>query len=143
MVRSVTRRSIKTAGLTLIACALAVPGALGSTGRAKPVKERIDGARAVVVAKAHAVEPEWRQTSRGDRLIVSRVLLDVEETIKGAHADVRWLEVEGGTLDGVTLHVSDLPAVAAGDRAVFFLDGTSSAHTPHLRGQGILKLDDR
>ena len=67
--------------------------------------------------------------------------LEVEETLKGTPSDVRWLELEGGTLDGVTLHVSDMPSMQSGERAVFFLDGGPTAHKPHLRGQGVLKLD--
>jgi hypothetical protein len=39
--------------------------------------------------------------------------------------------------------VSDLPSLDVGERAVFFLDETASGgHRPHLRGLGILKLDD-
>jgi hypothetical protein len=105
------------------------------------VKERVRGASAVVVARARTVAPEWRQNSHGDQLIVSRVELEVEETLKGTPSDVRWLELEGGTLDGVTLHVSDMPSMQSGERAVFFLDGGPTAHKPHLRGQGVLKLD--
>jgi hypothetical protein len=53
------------------------------------------------------------------------------------------MDLEGGTLDGFTLRVSDLPAIQPGERAVFFLDQNESGiTTPHLRGQGILKLDD-
>jgi len=39
--------------------------------------------------------------------------------------------------------VSDLPSLAPGEQAVFFLDrtATSSEFIPHLRGLGILKLD--
>jgi hypothetical protein len=52
------------------------------------------------------------------------------------------MDLEGGTLGGVTLRVSDLPEVKPGERAVFFLDeADNGVATPHLRGQGILKLE--
>lgn len=82
------------------------------------------------------------ENTYGDRLIVSRVLLDVEETLRGSvTGNALWMDLEGGTVDGITLRVSDLPELKAGERAVFFLDqGVNGVATPHLRGQGILKL---
>jgi len=53
-----------------------------------------------------------------------------------------WLDLEGGTLGGLTLRVSSLPELKPGERAVFFLDSlTTGSHVPHGRGLGILKLD--
>jgi hypothetical protein len=111
--------------------------------RAATLRERVSGADEVVVARARTVSPTWRSNAFGDRLIVSRVLLDVEESLKGEAHETLWLEVEGGTLDGLTLRVSDVPQVRPDDRAVFFLDKTeSSVHSLHLRGQGMLMLDE-
>jgi len=114
-----------------------------SNGRIATLDERIAGAQRVVVASARSVDARWRENSYGDRLIVSRVLLDVEETLKGsATTNAIWMDLEGGTLDGFTLRVSDLPDLRPGERAVFFLDqGENGVAMPHLRGQGILKLD--
>jgi hypothetical protein len=40
------------------------------------------------------------------------------------------------------MHVSSLPDVNLGDRAVFFLEKTPDGkNVPHLKGLGILKLD--
>jgi len=115
-----------------------------SGGHIATLDERIDGSQKVVVAKARNVNASWRENTFGDRVIVSRVLLDVEETLKGpATSNAIWMDVEGGTLDGFTLRVSDLPSIEPGSRAVFFLDqNDSGVTTPHLRGQGILTLDD-
>ena len=50
----------------------------------------------------------------------------------------------GRNPDGLTLRVSSLPLIQGGERAVFFLDrGAGSGHVPHLRGQGILFLDEQ
>jgi len=54
----------------------------------------------------------------------------------------RLLDVEGGTLSGITLHVSSVPDVKPGERAVLFLDENGSmVDAPHNKGLGILKLD--
>src|SRR5262249_49399808 len=75
-------------------------------------------------------------------LIVSRVLLRVEETLKGSPQSTLALDVEGGTLDGITLRVSSEPLMTPGERAVFMLDQPQSGIAKsHLRGLGILKLD--
>ncbi len=106
------------------------------------VSERIKGAQRVVVAKAVKVTPEWRTNEHGDKLIVSQVALEVEETFKGAPTNSMSVDLEGGTLDGFTLQVSSQPSLRAGERAVFMLDATpSGSHVPHLKGMGVLKLD--
>ena len=133
------------AALGLFACLVAGAGVgVASTGRFATLDERIAGAQKVVVASARSVDASWRENTFGDRLIVSRVLLNVEETLKGTPSNSPvWMDMEGGTLDGMTLRVSDLPELQPGERAVFFLDqGENGISTPHLRGQGILKLDN-
>jgi hypothetical protein len=115
-----------------------------STAPGNPVDitERARGAHRVVVATASNVSPHWQTNSFGDQLIVSQVGLQVQETIKGAPASFVWLDLEGGTIGDLTLHVSDLPDLKPGERGVFFLDETpNGSHVPHLRGLGILKLD--
>jgi len=95
----------------------------------------------VVVASVDDVTATYESNAFGDRLIVSHARLRVEEALKGP-ADPMTLDYEGGTVDGVTLHVSSLPALARGERAVFFVArGARGEFTPHLRGQGIVKLD--
>jgi hypothetical protein len=118
--------------------------ASASSGPFASLDERIDGSQKVIVASARSVNAAWRENTYGDRIIVSRVLLDVEETLKGpAASNAIWMDLEGGTVDGFTLRVSDLPTLQPGERAVFFLDQDDSGDMkPHLRGQGILKLDD-
>ena len=130
--------------LALVACLGAgTVHTAASSGHIATLDERIEGSQKVVIASARSVSARWRENTYGDRLIVSRVLLDVEETVKGpATSNAIWMDLEGGTLDGFTLRVSDLPTVEPGERAVFFLDqNEDGTTTPHLRGQGILKLD--
>jgi hypothetical protein len=128
--------------LALVACVTTSVVVSASGGRIATLDERIAGSQKVVVASARSVEANWRETTYGDRLIVSRVLLDVEETLRGSvTGNAIWMDLEGGTVDGITLRVSDLPDLKPGERAVFFLDqAANGVATPHLRGQGILKL---
>ena len=64
------------------------------------------------------------------------------EVYKGTGDSSLVMEVPGGSVDGVTLRVSGQPVVNEGERAVFFLDAEEAGtHKPHLRGQGVLKLD--
>ena len=57
----------------------------------------------------------------------------------GADVDV---EVEGGTIGTLTLRVSDQVSFAPGERATFFVRrNRRGKFVPHLRGQGLLKLD--
>jgi hypothetical protein len=125
--------------LTLF-CGHDVVGA--ANGRAVTLAERIKGAQSVVVATATDVRPRWDINAAGDQRIISRVSLNVEETMKGTPFPSRQLDLEGGTINGVTLHVSSVPELKRGDRAVLFLDGSEpTVDIPHLKGLGILKLD--
>jgi hypothetical protein len=115
-----------------------------ASAQSASLEARIAGAERVVVATAVSVDARWEENAHGDRLIVSRFLLEVSETLKGGAARAVWLDLEGGTLDGLTLRVSSLPRLQPGERAVFFLEpGPGEAFEPYLRGQGILRLDDR
>jgi hypothetical protein len=136
----VCRRTLAAAVFSCVFASVA----LASEGRAVPLDERIRGAGAVVVATPSSVSATWRENAFGDKLIVSRFSLHVEETLKGTPASDVAFDLEGGTLDGFTLRVSSLPTLTPGERAVFFLDRMSDGtFQPHLRGQGILKLDDQ
>ena len=131
-------------GVAALAIVVGIGSATAGQRAATPsVSDRIEGAERVVVARARSVNARWQQNSHGDRLIVSRVMLQVEETLKGSAEQTLVMDVAGGTLDGVTLRVSGLPLMTAGDRAVFFLDDIDPAlHTPHRQGDPILQLDD-
>ena len=107
-----------------------------------PLAERARGAERVVVGRVTSVNPMWQTNEFGDRLIVSVVSVTVDETLKGPSQAAVDVEVEGGTIGELTLHVSDLESFTPGDRAVFYLRRSPrGAFVPHLRSQGLLKLD--
>src|SRR4051794_40639076 len=121
--------------------ALIASGVTAAAQRLATIEERAAGAERVVVASVDDVTATYEKNAFGDRLIVSHARLRIEEALKGP-ADAMTLDYDGGTVDGVTLHVSSLPALERGERAVFFVTrGANGELTPHLRGQGIVKLD--
>jgi hypothetical protein len=107
-----------------------------------PLSDRARDAERVVVGRVRSVNPVWRVNEYGDRLIVSVLTLAVEETMKGPAQQTLDVEVEGGKIGTLTLRVSDEDSFAIGDRAVFYLKRNAAGQlVPHLRGQGLLKLD--
>lgn len=133
---------VRVAAALIAVCAMSTP--VWAAHKPETIPNRITGSARVVVAHAKAVTPRWDTNKWGDRIIVSRVVLEVEETLKGAPARELAMDLDGGSLDGLTLRVSDLQSLEPGDRGVFFLDDVDGGATfaPHLRGQGILELDD-
>lgn len=130
---------------TLLAVAVicGTAGVFAQSDAPTDVPARARGAQRVVVGHVLDVHSQFQTNRFGDRLIVSNVLVEVSETLKGAAAPVLQLSVEGGTVGDLTLKVSDMPALNSGDRAVFFLDpdGGTGMHIPHDRGHGVLKLN--
>lgn len=107
------------------------------------IPDRVRGAERVVVAQVVDLTARFETNEFGDQLIVSRVKLTVEESLKGHAEPSVEIDVLGGTVGDLTLEVSSLPKLNPGERAVFFLarDQHTGRLIPHLRGQGILKLD--
>jgi hypothetical protein len=134
-------RVVRLAVATAIGLACAIP-AVAQEGPPVPLVERARGAQQIILGRVASVSPEWRVNDFGDRLIVSVVRVAVDETLKGDSQATVDIEVEGGTVGGLTLHVSDQQSFAPGDRAVFYLARSRrGVIVPHLRGQGTLKLD--
>ena len=126
----------------LTAYLLALPLAAAAQEAFVPLAERARGAEHVVVGRVVSVSGVWRENDFGDRLIMSVVRVSVDETLKGQQQPTVDVEVEGGTIGTLTLRVSDLAPLSPGDRAVFYLTRSRRGPlVPHLRGQGLLKLD--
>jgi hypothetical protein len=140
--------SVSGVRLSIPVLALAVVWSSAATASARqdaapvPLVERTRGAERVIVGRVVSVNPVWRVNDFGDRLIVSVVRVTVTETLKGQAQSTVDVETEGGTVGEVTMHVSDQVVLAPGDRAVFYLTrNRRGGLVPHLRGQGLLKLD--
>jgi hypothetical protein len=125
------------AGLTLV-----VGSARVTAEPPDGIADRARGADQVVVAQVVAVTPSYETNEYGDRLIVSHVDLNVEETLKGKAAHRASLDITGGTLDGITLEVSHEPKVRLGERGVFFMKlKRNGKFGPHKGDEGVLALD--
>lgn len=106
------------------------------------LKSRIKGAERAFVGRVKRVSPYMKKNEHGDVLIVSHVEMAVEEPLKGQAAATVPMEVEGGTLDGLTMEVSDMPQMRPGLRAVVMLKRNNKGEmVPHQRGAGLLELE--
>ena len=133
---------MKKFGLIGLVVCVTVTTLSADIGPPVDVGARAKGAREIVVATVMDVESAFAVSDHGDELIVSHGLLQVHETMKGAHTAALQIVVEGGTVGDLTLQVSDMPTLERGNRAVFFLDRTpSGTRKLHRRGLGMLKLD--
>ena len=135
---------MKTSRAVMLAALMAVPpGQLSASGLPVPIPDRARGAERVVVARIADLHATFETNEFGDQLIVSHVKLEVEESLKGRAEPLVDIDVLGGTVGDLTLEVSTLPRLTRGERAVFFLarDKHTGKLVPHLRGQGILKLE--
>jgi hypothetical protein len=99
-------------------------------------------AERVFVGRVTRVSSYMKRTDRGDMLIMSHVDMAVEEALKGQGASTVPMEIEGGTLNGVTMEASDLPLMKPGLRAVVMLRRNGRGEmVPHHRGAGVLELE--
>jgi hypothetical protein len=131
------------AAWTVVATVLTAAALSATGGPPIDIPARARGAERILVARVLEVHAAFERNEFGDQLIVSRAQLQTEEILKGPHTDRLEVEVEGGTIGDLTLRVSDMPSLQAGDRAVFFLKrgGGPDTFVPHLRGLGILKVE--
>jgi hypothetical protein len=128
----------------VMAVGVVTPTFAQSEDAASDVARLTRGAGKVVVGRIVDVQPRFETNKFGDQLIVSHALVEVRETLKGAHQPSVRIAVEGGSLGGLSLEVSDMPALAEGDEAVLFLEATTQGDAaPFDRGHGVMKLDEQ
>jgi hypothetical protein len=134
--RAIALMSVIVAGVTLV-------NAGGpKTSQQAELRSRIKGAERAFVGRVTRVSPYMKRTERGDVLIFSHVEIAVEEPLKGQAAGTVPVEIEGGTLNGMTMGVSDMPQMRPGLRAVVMLKRNNRGEmVPHQRGAGVLELE--
>jgi len=74
------------------------------------------GATRIVVGQVTDLRPQWE-----GNLIVTRVQLSLESSLKGSGGDSVVFTVPGGTVGQVSLRVSEAPRFRVGERVVVFL----------------------
>ena len=130
---------VRTSSLSFLSLFLFATSGLAQD--APNVISRARGAERVVVGTVDRVVPMAIQNEYGDQLIISRTTVVVEEALQGSPTETLTVDIEGGTLDDLTLEVSDMPSMKQGDRGVFFLTrAAGNSHVLHRRGEGLLRL---
>ncbi len=90
-----------------------------------------DGAERVLIGGITKVESRWQ-----GNLIVTDVTVVPAEALKGQGGAPFLLTIPGGTVGGVTLHVSEAPSFAEGEISVLFLkSGTPTGVYGWYRGK--------
>jgi hypothetical protein len=114
---------------TLVAVA-AAPAHAQDAGVGKlSVDQLTDRAATIVVGTVTQRRAEWEHYG-ASRLIITKVTIAVEQSIKGGAARTLVIEVMGGTIGDQTLTVSDVPEFRVGDRDVLFLNNHPHAVSP-------------
>ncbi len=138
-------RAARTIGGGLLILAASMGGALAQSKTAE-FNAALKQAKFALVGTITETRASKRRSSWGDDIIVTTAIIRTEEALRGAPSTWTALELEGGTLNGVTMEASDTPLMRQGERAVFLVDQLPDGRfIAHGRGLGILKLriDDR
>jgi hypothetical protein len=125
----------------LAGCAALATGLAADSSVPTDLATRLRGASRTVVGSVSRAESRMVRTPRGDRMIVTRTWIRVEESLKGRHDAYIEVDIEGGTLGQLSMRVSDMEPLAVGERAVVLLEPTAEGGwRPHRRGLGLLRL---
>ena len=103
---------------TALACLLGAGFSAFGAVIHRDVSELTVEAQRIVVGDVVEVTSFWDERHE---LIKSRVVVAAETYLAGAGTGTEVLELSGGTVDDVTLHVSVLPEFQAGDHVLLFL----------------------
>jgi hypothetical protein len=91
-------------------------------------------AQSILLTEVLETRSTWRQLA-GKRVIVTDVVLRVQEVIKGRADAITRIEIIGGMVDDIFQHVAGTPTFVVGDEDVLFLNASRSLPTP-LTGGG-------
>jgi hypothetical protein len=86
----------------------------------------------VVRATVTAISAEWR-TNPGNpeqRVIKSRITLEVRDTIKGTAPRTMTIEALGGRVGDDEMRIEGAPEFKVGQESILFLNGIERAYTP-------------
>lgn len=119
--------------LAVVAFIGLVPAAAQAQG--EPAESKLslgqltDRAAAIVVGTVVSRRAEW-ESYGASRLIITKITVAIEQSLKGSLPSTVVLEVAGGTIGDQTLTVSDVPEFRVGDRDVLFLNNHPHAISP-------------
>ncbi len=103
--------------------------------------ELVSGADSVVIGTVASAESRWNEDQT---LIRTYSSVSVERHVTGAPVDTTiTIVVDGGTVDGMTLWVSDAPTLHPGMRAGFLLrEEEPGLYAPYGQIQGVYALEN-
>lgn len=86
----------------------------------------------VVRATVTAVSAEWRSNPENpeQRVIKSRITLEVRDTIKGTAPRTLVIEALGGRVGDEEMRIDGAPELKVGQESILFLNGIERAYTP-------------
>jgi hypothetical protein len=91
--------------------------------------ELVGQAEVIFQGTVSDVKSQW--TGEGaERHIVTYVTLNVEDAIKGDPGATYTMRMLGGTVDGTTMEVSDVPKFKVGDRDILFVEHNGTQFVP-------------
>ncbi|MDQ6911777.1 MAG: hypothetical protein M3119_02405 [Verrucomicrobiota bacterium] len=103
--------------------------ARGTTVVPPSFDELVGQAEVIFQGTVSDVKSQW--TGEGaERHIVTYVTLQIEEAIKGDPGATYTMRMLGGTVDGTTMEVSDVPKFKVGDRDILFVEHNGTQFVP-------------
>ncbi|MGH9798467.1 MAG: hypothetical protein ACRD5D_09975, partial [Candidatus Polarisedimenticolia bacterium] len=111
----------------LLSIALMVPEARAAMVPAMDLEEMAGRAEVIVLGTVEEAKPAWVE---GGRLIVTRVAVGVEQSLKGGPRSRVEFTVIGGRVGETTLVASGAPVFRPGERVVLFLDRSPAPGEP-------------
>lgn len=87
----------------------------------------------IVAGQVNSSRTYW---SSNGKLILTSYTITVRETMKGESSRTLELTTIGGTIGGMTLHVSGMPSFEKGEDAVVFIENSGAYSTVVGLGQG-------
>lgn len=110
----------------------------------KQVEQQTVASEKVAIAEVTDTKSEKIINEYGDHLIVTKAQLKVTEQLKGSYdSESPSLVVKGGTVDGITMSVSDQIHLNKGDKVVVFSRKNSFGREMPSRGKSsVLHIKD-
>ena len=116
--------------LTLVCTVLFAAGVGATTVIPPTFDELVSRAKLIFSGEVMNLQSAWEPRPNGGRAIVTFITFRVDDVWKGSVGAVTQLKFLGGTVDGMTIEVSDMPEFRLGQRDVLFVGDTVRVVSP-------------
>lgn len=135
-----SRRLVAVVLVAAVGSATLAAQSVDPIGGKLSVEQLTDRAAAIVVGTVVSRRAEWEH-SGASKLIITKITIAIEQSVKGSVAGTLVVDVVGGTIGDQTLTVSDIPEFRVGDRDVLFLNLHPHAVSPLVgANQGLFRV---